>query len=214
MHRAALSILRKVNHKGAVGTSSYGSRYLQHDAGFSLVEVVTVVLMVGILAAIALPSWSAFVTRQRLNKANDAVLAAIQQAQREAKKQKINYSVSFRTDSNVVQTAVYSTPSPSNWQSLGGDLQIPAGAISLSTNIASPNQVGSSSSTPTITFDYLGSLPNANLGAIQTGSTEQPGLKIVVASSNSGNSANSVKRCVIVKTILGGTVTAKDTDCN
>jgi len=48
--------------------------YTQSDSGFSLVELIAVVMMVGILAAIALPGWSAFVNRQRVNKANDAVL--------------------------------------------------------------------------------------------------------------------------------------------
>lgn len=67
-----------------------------NDAGFSLLEMLTVVAMIGILSAIIAPNWIGFVQRQRVNKANDAVMAAIKQAQTEAKKQKINYSVSFR----------------------------------------------------------------------------------------------------------------------
>jgi len=49
------------------------SKSNQPDVGFSLIEVITVVLILGILAAIALPSWSVFVNRQRVGKVNDAV---------------------------------------------------------------------------------------------------------------------------------------------
>jgi prepilin-type N-terminal cleavage/methylation domain-containing protein len=188
-------------------------RFSQENAGFSLVEVIVVVVMIGILAAIGLPSWSAFVNRQRVNKANDAVLAAIQQAQTEAKKQKRDYSVSFKTDSNVIKSAVYpNSDAPIatddiRWQSLGGDLQIPAGAVLLRTNMSSTNTVGATASTsPTITFDYVGTLPNANFGTA-TASTEAPGLKIVLATTG-------LKRCVIVKTLLGTTLTEKDGKCD
>jgi prepilin-type N-terminal cleavage/methylation domain-containing protein len=204
--------------KRYLGTKQlYASKhYSQENAGFSLIEVIAVVVMIGILAAIALPSWSAFVNRQRVNKANDAVLAAIQQAQTEAKKQKRDYSVRFTTNtSQVIKVAVYassdSLPIDTNeipWQSLGGDLQIPAGAVLLRTNMSSTNTVGATASTsPTITFDYLGTLPNANFGTPPTGSTEAPGLKIAVATSG-------LKRCVIVKTLLGTTLTEKDSKCD
>src|SRR6056297_242976 len=64
----------------------------QQDAGFTAAEVIIVALIVGVLGAIAAPGWLGFVNRQRLNKANDAVLSALQQAQREAIRTKRNHS--------------------------------------------------------------------------------------------------------------------------
>ncbi|MBG1240269.1 prepilin-type N-terminal cleavage/methylation domain-containing protein [Nostoc sp. NZL] len=198
--------------------------YNRHDAGFSLIELTVVLLLVAILAAIAAPGWVAFVNRQQLNKANDAVLAALQDAQREAKKQKLNYSISFRKNSTTknVEVAIYRTDTGiSTWKPLGTDVGISSDKFILGANLSGENTVNSTdstvqyppSSTPTkITFDYMGALPTSYFG---TG-TEPPGLKIVVAipTATNSTSASSVKRCVIVKTLLGSMMTAKDSQCN
>jgi len=201
--------------------------YTQSDSGFSLVELIAVVMMVGILAAIALPGWSAFVNRQRVNKANDAVLASIQGAQRQAKRQKLKYSVSFKVESQIPKIVIHpdseaastivDTPSKKRWQVLGEDLDIRStGQIKLLTNLTSKNKVSTAvnaSSTylntpQTITFDYIGSLTGLEFDPpAPTGSTAIPHIKIVVANNN-------VKRCVILKTILGATMTEKDNNCN
>ena len=55
------------------------------DQGFTLIEVLVVFFMVSILAAVAAPGWLAFVRNQRLNKANDLLFAALQEAQQEAR---------------------------------------------------------------------------------------------------------------------------------
>jgi prepilin-type N-terminal cleavage/methylation domain-containing protein len=184
----------------------------RNNSGFTLLELLVVVLLIGVLAAIAAPGWLAFTNRQRLNKANDIILGALQEAQREAKRTKLNYSVSFATNSNIPQVAVYTGSTPSNWRNLSGDLQIRQ--ILLGTNLTSQNTAGTSvtynSTTPaTITFDQMGTLPNANFG-------NPPGLKIVVAIPQSGSTTqpSAVKRCVIVSTLLGAMVTAKDNQCN
>ncbi|MBD2430236.1 pilus assembly FimT family protein [Fischerella muscicola] len=230
MHSAALLMIKKVNNKYILETSKhrslvkrlrYASNPTHQDAGFSLVELIAVIMMVGILAAIAVPSWLAFINRQRVNKANDAVLTALQEAQREAKKKKLSYSVSFKVENQIPKIVIHpdsetaSSVANNRWQPLGGDLGIQSQQIILLTNLTSKNTVGTSvNSNPnylntpqTITFDYMGTLANANLGTPPTGSTETPGLKVVVAASN-------VKRCVIVKTLLGTMLTEKDGNCN
>jgi prepilin-type N-terminal cleavage/methylation domain-containing protein len=194
----------------------------KQDPGFTLLEIIVVVLIVGILAAIAAPGWLGFVNRQRVNKANDTIVAALQEAQRQAKRTKRNYSVSFAVNSNIPQIAIYPGTTPSNWQNLGADVGIKSGQILLGANLSAVNTtaggaISYSLATPvTITYDHMGILPNANFGPIPPGKTEPVGLKIVVAVPNPGNptQASAVKRCVIVNTLLGSMMTQKDGECS
>ncbi|MBD2613384.1 prepilin-type N-terminal cleavage/methylation domain-containing protein [Nostoc punctiforme FACHB-252] len=194
----------------------------QSDAGFTLIEVLVVVLIIAVLAAIAAPGWLAFVNRQRVNKANDAVLAALQEGQREAQKKKLSYSISFTTDNTtkIPRIAVYPKGYPPDtfWRDLSRDLQINGKQILLGTNLSSANTAATSvtfassfdSSAPqTITFDYMGVL-----AAKTNGNSADTELKIVLAVPQTNNSASSVKRCVIVKTLLGTMAKGKDSDCN
>ncbi|MEH2037516.1 prepilin-type N-terminal cleavage/methylation domain-containing protein [Nostoc sp.] len=198
--------------------------YNQQDAGFSLIELIVVLLLVGILAAIAAPGWAAFVNRQRINKFNDAVFAALQEAQREAKNKKLSYSVSFRKNSTTQEVAIYRTDiGISTWKPLGTDVGVSSDKFLLGTNLNSTTENTADSTvsyslnaSAKITFDYMGTLPNASFGTPIAPSTEPPGLKIVVAVPSSANPtlASSVKRCVIVKTLLGSMLAAKDDKCS
>ncbi|MBD2204054.1 prepilin-type N-terminal cleavage/methylation domain-containing protein [Calothrix sp. FACHB-1219] len=195
---------------------------IKQDAGFTILEVLVVILIVGVLSAIIAPNWLAFLNRQRLNKASDNLVATLQEAQRQAKRNKRNYSVSFRTNNNLPEIAIYSGTTPSNWQSFGKDVGVKQGQVIIGTNLTAVNTTTGGSvsyniNTPvTITYDYMGSLPNANFGPIPTGQTEPPGLKIVVALPRPGSptTAGNLKRCVILQTLIGGVRTAKNTGCN
>ncbi|MBN3923428.1 prepilin-type cleavage/methylation domain-containing protein, partial [Nostoc sp. NMS4] len=180
--------------------------------------------------AIAAPGWAAFINRQRINKVNDAVFAALQQAQREAKIKKLSYSVSFQRNSTTqnVEVAIYRTDAAIGtwiWKPLAADVGTNSDKFLLGGNLSGENIANTTTNSPVsyplstsakITFDYMGvlTLPN-NFGTVAAG-TEPPGLKIVVAVPSSTNPAlaSSVKRCVIVKTLLGSMVTAKDNNCS
>lgn len=200
-------------------------------SGFSLLEVVVVVVMIGILSAIAAPSWLSFSKRQKINKVNDVIVSAIQEAQGEAKRRKLGYSVSFITDNNIPKIAVHPKDSAPNdyWRVLGEGLGIQSGLIVLGTNLTATNTTTSSSTVSyasttakTITFDYTGALDllvktNTNsLTSVQTNKIGDKGLIIAISLAKPGSPTEStgVKRCVIVKTLLGSIKTGKDTECN
>ncbi|MBD2385712.1 prepilin-type N-terminal cleavage/methylation domain-containing protein [Cylindrospermum sp. FACHB-282] len=233
MENLSLKILCLIGRNKKSNQRYLGTGYTEQDAGFSLIEMLVVIVMIGILGAIAVPSWLGFVNRQRMNKANDAVLAAIQDARQTAKNKKISYSVSFRKSSvtQPIEFAIYRTKKDdgtnltdaeiSIWKPLGADLGVDSTQLLVGTNLTGENiatnaSVSSLSTPPAkITFDYMGTLPSANFGTAVAPSTEPPGLKIVLAPpGGSLSSSTSLKRCVIVKTLLGSTLTAKDEKCN
>lgn len=92
--------------------------------GFTLLEVLVVVFMVGILAAIGTPSWLSMVNNTRLNKGQDAIAIAIGDAQRLARQNKISRQVTIQQASSggIVQWAVHKTgTTPTGWQNIEQD---------------------------------------------------------------------------------------------
>lgn len=186
----------------------------QAVAGFTVIELLLALLIVGTLSAIAGPSWISINNRQKVNAVNDAVLAALQEAQQKAKMQKRNYSISFRTIDNVPQFASDSNPNPTNWQILANNVEVQSGKLLLGTNLTNPNIAGVAitygASTPqTISFDHMGRLP-----PIPTPQLGSKGLIVAVAVAKSGaptQPLDNTKRCVKVMTLLGAMQTAKQT---
>mgnify|MGYP001794097128 CR=1 FL=1 len=72
-------------------------RAQSHDDGFTLLEGLVVVIMVGILAAIAAPGWLGYLSRRRVVSIRDDVYQALLQAQAEARQKSVAHKLSFRT---------------------------------------------------------------------------------------------------------------------
>jgi len=158
----------------------------QNERGFTLPEILAVILMVGILAALALPYWLTFVDTQRLNKAQYEVHNAIRQAQSQASKEKLTWQASFREQNGIVQWAVHPasvSPTNANWNNLDSRVRLDGeSTLQQSNNVRR------------IQFDYRGSVKQPPLGRITL----------------SSKSRGMIKRCVYVSTILGAMRTAKE----
>jgi prepilin-type N-terminal cleavage/methylation domain-containing protein len=155
-------------------------------SGFTLLENLVVVFLIGILAAILTPSWMSFINTRRLNTAQSQVYQAMRQAQSQAKKEKLTFQVSFREHNTILQWSVHPAtvkPTDAIWNNLDSSVK-----LDDETTLQESNNIRQ------IQFDHLGSVRKPPLGRI-------------TLSSKSGGKA---KRCVFVSTILGALRTAKE----
>jgi type II secretory pathway pseudopilin PulG len=186
----------------------------QREGGFTIMELLIIIIIVGVLAAIAAPSWLSFVNQRRVNAANDFVLRSLQDAQSQAKSKKLSYSVSLIAPSDgspAIAVHPASSP-PSNtatdkrWKSFGQELGIKPKQIWLGTNATNAGTVAANlkpvppNGVTAITFDYLGNVQSGN------------GLVIAVAAAQANNPTTPLpqtNRCVAVTTLLGAMQTGK-----
>lgn len=156
------------------------------SSGFTLLEVLVIVVSIGILATLGLPNWLTFVETRSLNKAQNQVYSAMRQAQSQASKEKLTWQASFRQHDGIVQWAVHpatTSPSLATWNNLDSSIR-----LDNETTLQQSNGVRR------IQFNYLGNV-------------RQPPLGRITLSTKSGG---KIKRCVYVSTILGAMRTAKE----
>lgn len=178
--------------------------------GFTLLEMLVVIIMIGVMFAIAAPSWVAFLNNQRVNTARNQVFETLRAAQSEAKRTKINRAVVFDNNSNMPRMATIpvlgdsiDTPTKSavqNWQTLGNG-EIKPGTIKVNSVPAPASQVFDAS----VLFDTYGNVIKTNNTALDTAN----GYKIVVGVVSSTNP----RRCIAIKTLLGAAQESADADC-
>lgn len=154
--------------------------------GFTLLELLVVVVMVGVLSAIAAPGWLSFMNRQRANSVRDEMLQIIQSAQIDSQRLNRSYVIGINSTPGLAALTVGSTATSGTKYDLG-DEQIRQ-KIRLDTTVSS------------VTFTHNGEI-DANTGAVP--------FAISVVSEGS-----DTPRCVVVTTLLGGIVTAEGDNCN
>ncbi|MEO1068094.1 MAG: prepilin-type N-terminal cleavage/methylation domain-containing protein [Cyanobacteria bacterium J06638_6] len=162
------------------------------EAGFTLLELLVVVVLAAVLAAIAAPSWLAFANRQRSNSVRSDLTQVLRNAQQDA--------IQLRQTRTVVIDEAAPAPTVQvngREQALGsggnnsGQVTLEAyGFNADGTQNAAINSVA---------FDYRG---------LPVGTDTLP---FVVAIS-SGQSA--AQQCVIVANLLGGIKLASNAECD
>ena len=183
------------------------TRSRKGDGGFTLLEVLVTVLVLGILASIAAPSWLAFINNQRVRTVNDRVLQSLRLAQSEAKRTKSDVSVTFNvTPATDPPTITFKPPlaTGGSEQTLNAGGEIKPGTITLLTN-ATASVADADLPLDSIIFDYQGNVKK--LPPDPSDSKKTKAFVVTVYPAIGG-----AKKCVFVETIIGGMRTAEGND--
>ncbi|MDZ7960041.1 MAG: type II secretion system protein [Aulosira sp. DedQUE10] len=177
--------------------------------------MMVVILLIGILAAITLPSWLSFVNTRHLNIAQDEFHRAMHQAQSQAKKHKLTWQASFREQNGIVQWTIHQAEA----EKFIPDAVINNDGIwstvhsSVAIDIERNNKGKYETTLPKQTspqvwrviFNYQG-CPIYQVGDECTKTSLRTLGQITLYSKNNVK----VKRCIYVSTILGATRTGKE----
>ena len=174
------------------------SLLLNRDRGFTMIEVLVVMIIVGILSAIAAPGWLGFVNNQRLNTAQSRVFSTLKDAQSTAKRSGSSTTFTINTDAT---NRTYVQTNRSQAQYFEAGVQISSVSKTDAFTPITPTFP------LTITFNSQG-LP-VSVNNSTTKFTEFP-LRLTLNIVNSPNR----KRCTTITTLLGAMKSGSDTDCN
>jgi type II secretory pathway pseudopilin PulG len=178
-------------------------------AGFTMLETLIILLIIGIFIAIVGPSWLMFINNQRLKLSLDRAYWAMELAQSNAKRDKIAWQASFKEVGENVQVAVHQAdiaPAqvPANqWKNLEPQIQIDTEETTV-LQVNESNQQKQNGTIRRVMFNYRGCpVSRSYHDCTQTSITAKGTLTLYHPNLTKS------QRCIIISTLLGHKRTSK-----
>jgi type II secretory pathway pseudopilin PulG len=178
-------------------------------AGFTMLETLIILLIIGIFSAIVGPSWLMFINNQRLKLSLDRAYWAMELAQSNAKRDKIAWQASFKEVEENVQVAVHQADiAPAQvpahqWKNLEPQIQIDTEETTV-LQVNESNQQKENGTIRRVMFNYRGCpVSRSDHDCTQTSIAAKGTLTLYHP-----NLTNS-QRCIIISTLLGHKRTSK-----
>jgi len=178
-------------------------------AGFTMIETLIIILIIGIFCAIVTPSWLMFINNHRLKVSVDRAYWAMEMARSNAKRDKISWQASFKQVGNNVQIAIHPADIPpgqvpaSQWKELEPQIQIDTDETTV-LKVNESNEEKEKGTIRRVMFNHRGcpvsrSYHDCTLTSIRAKGT------LTLYHPNLRNS----QRCIIISTLLGHKRTSK-----
>jgi prepilin-type N-terminal cleavage/methylation domain-containing protein len=166
------------------------------QTGFTFIELLVVIIMIGVLAAIAAPGMQGFLARQRMNAVRSDLVQTLRNTQQDAIQRRQTRQVRV-IDNATAPTIEFGPLGIAGFSQTLGDDVANRGQLSLTSHrVVNGNP---DDSVDTIAFDYRG-LP-----------TVSENLPFVI---NITTAQSALRQCVIVANLLGSIKTATGADCD
>ena len=178
------------------------TRHKASIAGFTLLEILVVLIIIGLLFSIAAPSWTALMNRQRINTIREQAVQVIREGQNQARTTRIGRFVVFEKNSTTTAPRAAIVPLTNipldvtaikNWRTLG-DGEVKVGTMDFDA-ISVTGKSTKNGDSVEILFDNKGAVDRDWVGA----ATE----KLLVVKVKPKGASFETQRCAIVDTLLG-----------
>lgn len=184
-------------------TKTLKGRFATSAAGFTSIELLTIVLVLGIVSAIAAPAWLMFINNHRLKASLDRAYWAMETARSNAKRDKIAWQATFKEVGKTVQVAIHKsdiTPAQipaGEWKSLEPEIQINQSETTFLI-VDETNQERQKGTIRRVMFNYQGCpVSRSNHECTLTSIRAKGTLTLSHPHLKNGD------RCVIISTLLG-----------